>query len=167
MAKRGRKKLPTAVLRLHGSRRVNDRLPEPTTKGLLQPPDWLKRKKKLLQRFNALSADLHSMNICGRIDSEALARYVELADLYRKTINYVHRYGRTYTTINKRGFKSISVRPETTLALQIAKILRGLESAFGLTPQDRTSIRTTGQMDSKDELTKILERQRKLNASAG
>ena len=138
MGKRGPQKKPTAILKLHGSRKVEQRKnePKPPAGGPICPVWLTGEPRKVWQR---ITPKLKRMGVVSTIDGFALARYCLYVALWMNELN--KKAGRSELTMNR-----------------YANQLNRLEQAFGLTPSARAGLKVEQQLANEDPLQKFLKR---------
>lgn len=147
MGKRGPKKLPTNILILRGSRRVEDRPknePKPR-QGMPNPPEIL--KGEALDEWNRKAPLLYEQGTLTLIDNSALAAYCISWALMCAALKLCEEDKLIETAKNGSPKKS-----------PIVSILRGayndmvrLAAEFGMTPSGRANINVP--IEHKDKLT--------------
>lgn len=144
MGRRGPAPTPTAILRLRGSKLVNQRDRYRATEAKGPPgtpdcPDWLDQDAKAA--WEHLVPQLESMGVLTRIDGNALARYCKLWARWRKAEAFLDKNGEVYPLRDEKGkVKYLAQFPQVSIAANLAQQLTRLEQEFGLTPSARTRI---------------------------
>ena len=138
MGKRGPQKTPTAVLKLHGSRKIEGRKaePKPPAAGPICPIWLTGEPRKVWQR---ITPKLKRMGVVSSIDGFALARYCLYVVLWMAELN--KNQGRSELTMNR-----------------YANQLNRLEQSFGLTPSARAGLSVDQAIAADDPLEQLLRR---------
>ena len=141
MGKRGPKPKPTQLKIASGTLRTrNDAEPQPPTDRITMPKHL---GKIAAAKWRQLLPLLQGVRIMTRADIEALARYCDTFEWWRKTREILKRDGDTYPILNDGGeVKYIAQRPEVSIAHKLAQQLRQLEQDFGLNPSARASLKS-------------------------
>lgn len=136
---KGRKRTPTSILRLKGSRHANRPCEPRVEPGEPPRPSWI--EGEALSIWRRLVPQLINKNVLTPLDGAALARYCVYAALWMKEL-------------------SNPLRTEATLE-RYANQLSRLETAFGLTPSARASLKIDyTDVDEDDPLDALLRRHR-------
>lgn len=141
MGKRGPKPKPTQLKIASGTlRNRNDAEPQPPTDRVVMPKHL---GKIAAAKWRQLLPLLQGVRIMTRADVDALARYCDTYEWWRKTREVLKKDGDTYPILNDGGeVKYIAQRPEVSIAHKLAQQLRQLEQDFGLNPSARTSLKS-------------------------
>jgi P27 family predicted phage terminase small subunit len=150
---RGRKPLPSNVVRLRGNpgkRRRNEAEPRPEPRTPACPGALGPEAKKEWQR---LAKELAALGLLTRIDRGMLAAYCQAHALWQEAVQAIERYGTMVKSPN--GFPMQS--PYVALANKQVDIMVRLAAEFGMTPSSRTRIRTA-ERPPDDPFEDFLER---------
>jgi P27 family predicted phage terminase small subunit len=150
---RGRKPLPSNVVRLRGNpgkRRLNDAEPRP---GAVTPscPAYLGGEAR--REWKRLSKELAALGLLTRIDRGMLAAYCQAYALWVEAVCSIERYGAMVKSPN--GFPMQS--PYVAVANKQVEIMGRIAAEFGMTPSSRTRIRV-GDRIAADPFEAFLER---------
>jgi P27 family predicted phage terminase small subunit len=150
---RGRKPLPSNVVRLRGNpgkRRLNDAEPRP---GPATPtcPAYLGAEAR--KEWKRLSKELASLGLLTRLDRGLLAAYCQAHALWVEAVASIERYGTMVKSPN--GYPMPS--PYVAVANRQVDIMVRIAAEFGLTPSSRTRIRV-GDGSPDDPFAAFLER---------
>lgn len=152
MSNRGRKRVPTQLLKKrgtfrddrHGKSLVFDRRkPKPTQ--VIAKNDLAK------ETFEYIATRLDNYGVLSILDKYALEALSEAYAEYRKHQNYIIENGETYTTTTQSGDEMIRPRPEVKMRNDAFNRMLKLFTEFGLTPSSRAKI----QIDKKDNTDDI------------
>ena len=140
MGKRGPRKTPTAVLKLHGSRAVEKRNGEPTPPaGRPTCPAFLSKYGKTT--WKSLVPMLDEMGVLSKIDGRTLARYCEEWSRWRDAAKFLQQNGSAYSYTDNDGVTHWKPYPQAREFIQLAESMLRIESHFGLTPSARASLK--------------------------
>lgn len=158
MGKRGPCKTPTAVLKLHGSRRVASRDGEPQPeKNRPRMPNGLRAEAK--NAWRTLVPKLEAAGVLTNIDGGALARYCEMFARWWSLVEFLQSNGETYQQWEKndKGVpllddagekieRDVKQWPQVNIAGNLEIRLLRIEQQFGMTPSARAdlTLRPTG-----------------------
>jgi P27 family predicted phage terminase small subunit len=151
---RGRKPLPTKILKLRGSWRANGRDHEPDPEqGIPDCPDDLTDNGQAM--WFTLTKMLNDCGVITKVDGNALGRYCHLWSRWRKLEQFIAENGVAYPRKDKEGHTTgLEQFPQVNMAGKIADQLLRLEHEFGLTPSARARIVTTGDLKNQDDMDK-------------
>lgn len=155
MGARGPQPKPTNQKQLEGTYRP-DRAPanEPAADGKPICPSWLSQDAKT--EWRRLVPDLIASGLAGRIDRNALARYVETWTRWRQAVQMIAKSGEVIPIKNEDGsLKYLQTSPYVSIARSLGDQLQKLEQSFGMTPSSRSRI-DVGQTEAQDELDAFL-----------
>lgn len=152
MGKRGPRPTPTNVLKLHGSRRAESRVPE------IQPdpiapacPPWLDLVAQ--EKWKELAPELERLGVLTSLDGDALAAYCQAWSEFRQATETLQEKGR-YVQVGSQP------QPHPAVAQQRSAwgAMQKLGALFGLSPSARVGIpaRVPKQVD---ELEAFLDAQ--------
>jgi P27 family predicted phage terminase small subunit len=149
---RGRKPLPSNVVRLRGNpgkRRRNDAEPRPAPRVPTCPAclDGEARKE-----WKRLVAELADLGLLTRLDRGLLAAYCQAHALWVEAVCSIRRYGTMVKSPN--GFAMQS--PYVAVANKQVEIMVRIAAEFGMTPSSRTRIRV-GQPTPEDPFETFLQ----------
>jgi P27 family predicted phage terminase small subunit len=149
---RGRKPLPSNVVRLRGNpgkRRLNDAEPRPSPRVPTCPAclDGEARKE-----WKRLVAELAQLGLLTRLDRGLLAAYCQAHALWVEAVSSIGRYGTMVKSPN--GFPMQS--PYIAVANKQVEIMVRIASEFGMTPSSRTRIRV-GEPTPEDAFETFLQ----------
>lgn len=150
---RGRKPLPSNVVRLRGNpgkRRRNDAEPRPEACTPSCPSALGPEARKEWRR---LAKELAGLGLLTRIDRGALAAYCQAQALWLEAIQSIERYGTMVKSPNGYPMQS----PYVALANKQVDIMVRLAAEFGMTPSSRSRLRT-GQPAAEDPFEDFLGR---------
>ena len=134
---RGRKPLPSNVVRLRGNpgkRRLNDAEPRPSPRVPTCPACLEGEARKEWQR---VVAELAELGLLTRLDRGLLAAYCQAHALWVEAVSSIQRYGTMVKSPN--GFPMQS--PYVAVANKQVEIMVRIAAEFGMTPSSRTRIR--------------------------
>lgn len=137
MGKRGPKRTPTAILKIRGSRRANDRPDGSTIAEMPDPPSRL--SGRALEVWHEYAPLIFNAKVLTLRDRNALARYCELTEQYEKALAFVQKYGTTYPSTDAQGNTIFRRHSQAIEVRNLSAILARLEAAFGLEPSARAS----------------------------
>src|SRR5688500_3804951 len=134
---RGRKPLPSNVVRLRGNpgkRRLNDAEPRPSSRAPTCPAclDGEARKE-----WKRLVAELAELGLLTRLDRGLLAAYCQAHALWVEAVSSIQRYGTMVKSPNGYPMQS----PYVAVANNPVDIMVRIASEFGMPPSSRTRIR--------------------------
>jgi P27 family predicted phage terminase small subunit len=147
---RGRKPLPSNVVRLRGNpdkRRLNDAEPRPASKVPACPPCLGDEARKEWQR---LAKELAGLD-CSP-NSTMLADYCQAHALWVEAVSSIERYGTMVKSPN--GFPMQS--PYVAVANKQVDVMIRIAAEFGMTPSSRTRIRV-GDKPPQDPFEAFLQ----------
>jgi len=137
MPMRGRKPLPSNVVRLRGNpgkRRLNDAEPRPARRVPHCPACLGDEARKEWKR---LARELAGRGLLTGLDRGLLAAYCQAHALWVEAVSSIQRYGTMVKSPN--GFPMQS--PYVAVANKQVDIMVRIASEFGMTPSSRTRIR--------------------------
>lgn len=140
MSKPGRKKTPTAVLKIRGSWRAKTRKSEPKPpRGKPDCPEILSEAAK--EKWNQLIPILDDMGLLSKIDGDAIARYCESWARWADAIKWIHEKGEFYPLKDDNGnVKCLQQFPQVGIANHMAEQMNRLAAQFGMTPSARAGL---------------------------
>jgi P27 family predicted phage terminase small subunit len=150
---RGRKPLPSNVVRLRGNpgkRRPNDAEPRPASVVPACPPCLGDEARKEWKR---LSKELGKLGLLTGLDRGLLAAYCQAQALWVEAVSSIERYGTMVKSPN--GFPM--QLPYVAVANKQVDIMVRIASEFGMTPSSRTRIRV-GETTPEDPFEAFLRR---------
>ena len=151
MGKRGPKKIPTNILRLRGSRQVENRPKnEPIPKqGMPQPPEFL--HGEALAEWGRKATMLYEQGTLTLIDDTALAAYCEVYALYVESVDdcYDAKLG-TIIKLIKRANGDMVRNPVLMILNQAREQMIKMAAQFGMTPSGRTGINVPKPVTKKE-----------------
>jgi P27 family predicted phage terminase small subunit len=150
---RGRKPLPSNVVRLRGNpgkRRINDLEPRPEPRAPTCPACLGEEARREWQR---LAKELARLGLLTGIDRGALAAYCQAHALWLEAVQAIERYGTMVKSPNGYPMQS----PYVALANKQVEIMVRIAAEFGMTPSARTRIRV-GERPPDDPFEAFLER---------
>lgn len=148
MGKRGPKKTPTEVLRLHGSQELRYRKAEPPAIGTPVPPAWLDDYG--LEKWNERVSHLTDMGVLSKTDADALASYCEAYSEFRKATDYIRQHG--HMAISAKG--SEYQHPMVGIKNKAIERMNKLGQQFGWSPSSRADLSVSPQ--KKNALSEFL-----------
>src|SRR5688572_10690474 len=134
---RGRKPLPSNVVRLRGNpgkRRLNGAEPTPAP-GVPTCPSCLGHEAG--KEWKRLAKELGDLGLLTRIDRRMLAAYCQAHALWVEAVSSIERYGTMVKSPNGYPMQS----PYVAVANKQVEIMVRIASEFGMTPSSRTRIR--------------------------
>ena len=134
---RGRKPLPSNVVRLRGNpgkRRLNDAEPAPAPVAPACPSCLGEEARKEWKR---LARALGELGLFTRIDRGLLAAYCQAHALWLEAVSSIQRYGTMVKSPNGYPMQS----PYVAVANKQVDIMVRIASELGMTPSSRTRIR--------------------------
>jgi P27 family predicted phage terminase small subunit len=149
---RGRKPLPSNVVRLRGNpgkRRLNDAEPRPAAKAPPCPACLGDEARKEWQR---LSKELAALGLLTGLDRNLLAAYCQAHALWVEAVSSIGRYGTMVKSPN--GFPMQS--PYVAVANKQVDIMVRIAAELGMTPSSRTRIRV-GDKPPEDPFEAFLQ----------
>lgn len=158
----GRRPKPSALKVLEGNRgkrAINKSEPKPQS-GAPEASDWL--APAALEKWNSIVPQLTAIKVLTVVDGSALeslcAAYTNMVESQR----IVTKYGVIIEepVLNKDGVlvgHKLKKNPASTAVLQHQKEYRALLSAFGLTPSDRSRLKTDSGEKELSPLAKLLQ----------
>ena len=148
MGKRGPPRTPTKTLKMRGSWLAATRTDEPTPPdGKPVQPAWLTPGGK--RCWKHIVPMLDAMGLLAGTDQNALARYCDCWDRWRKTQKFLVEKGDFYTRRREDGNIDIIKFPQVTIYKQLMQDLLRLEQEFGLTSASRAGMATKAPKTSK------------------
>ncbi len=149
---RGRKPLPSNVVRLRGNpgkRARNPNEPRPEARAPACPAALGPEARKEWQR---LARQLFALGLLTRIDRGQLAAYCQAHALWTEAVQAIERYGTMVKSPNGYPMQS----PYVALANKQVDIMTRIAAEFGMTPSSRTRIRV-GEAVADDPFDAFLE----------
>jgi len=144
MGKRGPAKTPTNILKLRdawrGKRRKGE--PQPQPHGTSCPRSLSQGAKAVWRR---LAPQLAAMNLLGKTDREALARYCEYVSFWQEVTAAISQHKLAVLAKNSNAAWGLRA------SLQLADVLLRLEQQFGLTPSARANLATDIPSDEDEQ----------------
>ena len=134
---RGRKPLPSNVVRLRGNpgkRRLNDAEPRPAAK---VPPCPTCLGDEARKEWQRLAKELAELGLLTGLDRGLLAAYCQAHALWVEAVSSVGRYGTMVKSPNGYPMQS----PYVAVANKQVDIMVRIAAEFGMTPGSRTRIR--------------------------
>lgn len=137
----GRKKTPTAVLKIRGSWRAKIRTNEPRVESATgDPPQRL--TGKALDKWRELVPVLQSCGIFTKADADAFANYCELWAEWCDARDDINKNG----SVNEDGDR---LRPIAKRESDLSQRLIRIASEFGMTPSSRSSVKVGETTEKK------------------
>jgi len=153
MGQRGPAPTPSGILKLRGSRKLENRKlePKPDQRSPIRPA-WLKGEAR--KAWESLVPQLKKMGVLTRIDRNALARYCDMWRRWRELCEFIDINGTTLPLKKRDGtIYDIKQLPHAKQETQLRDQLLRLEKEFGLTPSARARMTSDIEQPSKvDEL---------------
>jgi P27 family predicted phage terminase small subunit len=149
---RGRKPLPSNVVRLRGNpgkRRLNDAEPRPASRLPSCPACLGEEARKEWQR---LLKELAGLGLLTGLDRGLLAAYCQAHALWVEAVSSIERYGTMVKSPNGYPMQS----PYVAVANKQVDIMVRIASEFGMTPSSRTRIRV-GETSPEDPFEAFLQ----------
>ncbi len=155
MGKRGPKPTPTTILKMRGSWRAGLNPDEPRPQpGAPTMPGKMRTEAKLA--WKRIVPRLQAMGVLTKVDGETLARYCTLAARYWEAERFLETHGQTYPMRDGDTVTGFRRFPQVSIANELAATLARIEASFGMTPADRTRLRTQPTTDGKKDGTAAL-----------
>jgi P27 family predicted phage terminase small subunit len=155
MAKRGRKKKPTALKILHGDRK--DRIPvsEPrAVAGLPEKPAHLDEDASA--EWDRIVGELNLLGVLSKTDGPALALYCSAFSRWVRANKQLE--AKLISTTDKGSDK---VNPHVTIAAQAEALMLKILAEFGCTPSSRANLSMVSSNDApKDKLGSYIAQRR-------
>ena len=148
---RGRKPLPSNVVRLRGNpgkRRRNEAEPRPATK---VPPCPACLGDEAGKEWKRLAKELAELGLLTGLDRGLLAAYCQAHALWVEAVSSIERYGTMVKSPN--GFPMQS--PYVAVVNKQVEIMVRIAAEFGMTPSSRTRIRV-GETPPEDPFEQFL-----------
>jgi P27 family predicted phage terminase small subunit len=143
----GRPRKPTAIKILDGTARRdlrNETEPQPPV-GIAPPSSWLDNAAK--RYYCDLAEKLIAIGLLTTIDQTILELHSQAyADVARLT-REIRREGEVKTERNKGGQEYTARNPKTTILQEAKKVLRDTARDMGLTPEVRSKLHVTPQVE--------------------
>jgi len=149
---RGRKPLPSNVVRLRGNpgkRRLNDAEPRPLAKTPTCPACLGDEARTEWKR---LSNELSELGLLTGLDRAMLAAYCQAHALWVEAVASIERYGMMVKSPNGYPMQS----PYVAVANKQVEIMVRIAAELGMTPSSRTRIRV-GEKTPEDPLEAFLQ----------
>jgi P27 family predicted phage terminase small subunit len=149
---RGRKPLPSNVVRLRGNpgkRRLNDAEPRPVAKAPPCPDCLGEEARKEWQR---LAKELAALGLLTGLDRNLLAAYCQAHALWVEAVASIGRYGTMVKSPNGYPMQS----PYVAVANKQVDIMVRIAAELGMTPSSRTRIRV-GDKPPEDPFEAFLQ----------
>jgi P27 family predicted phage terminase small subunit len=149
---RGRKPLPSNVVRLRGNpskRRLNDAEPRPASRVPRCPACLGEEARKEWRR---LVRELAGVGLLTGLDRGLLAAYCQAHALWVEAVSSIARYGTMVKSPNGYPMQS----PYVAVANKQVEIMVRIASEFGMTPSSRTRIRV-GEPSPADPFEAFLQ----------
>lgn len=140
MGARGPKPKPSALKKAQGTYRA-DRAPqhEAVATGKPSCPAWLSKDAK--KEFRRVVKLLEAANLVGKLDGNALTRYAQTWERWRKAEAMLAKSGEVIPFKNDDGsLKYLQQSPYVAIARQLADQLHRLEQSLGMNPSSRSRI---------------------------
>ena len=134
---RGRKPLPSNVVRLRGNpgkRRLNDAEPQPAAK---VPPCPACLGDEARKEWQRLAKELGELGLLTGLDRGLLAAYCQAHALWVEAVSSIERYGTMVKSPNGYPMQS----PYVAVANKQVDIMVRIAAELGMTPSSRTRIR--------------------------
>jgi P27 family predicted phage terminase small subunit len=112
----------------------------PVTVGKVVPPKWLKKSRKATEIWNDLAPRLLRLNLLSDLDAAPLARYCRYIVEWIAADLSVQKEGTWFEATDTNGNATKKRHPAWQACQDIEKMLRDLESTFGMRPDARYKI---------------------------
>lgn len=112
----------------------------PMMVGKVAPPKWLKKSRKATEVWNDLAPKLHKLNLLHELDAVPLSRYCRYIVEWIAADLSVQKEGTWFETLDMNGNATKKRHPAWQACQDIEKMLRDLESTFGMRPDARYKI---------------------------
>ncbi len=154
--KRGRKPTPTVLRQLRGNpskRAINHREPQPPP-GLPACPRWLDAEGKKV--WHEIVPQLKAMRLLARIDKGVIARYCDAWSQWKRNREFLRTNGDCYPIKDDSGRVTyLQPFPQLAQLNRLVQQMTNFESAFGLSPSSRSTIRVNeggGELDAFEQM---------------
>jgi P27 family predicted phage terminase small subunit len=137
---RGRKPLPSNVVRLRGNpgkRRLNDAEPRPASR---VPPCPACLGDEARKEWRRLAKELAELGLLTGLDRNMLAAYCQAHALWVEAVSSIERYGTMVKSPNGYPMQS----PYVAVANKQVEIMGRIAAEFGMTPSSRSRNRAGG-----------------------
>ena len=157
---RGRPPKPKHLLKLHGSKRANDREELGTAPAApMEPPDWLKPRAKAV--FRQVCGWLAQMGTLAESDLSVIVRYAATYCLWEFSAQQLQGADMGYVEVTAPDGSLRFSRPNRVMTQfrDTGEALRHLETVLGLTPADRTRLGYGATKVESDPMEELLRKQ--------
>ncbi|WP_065091628.1 phage terminase small subunit P27 family [Rhizobium leucaenae] len=114
--------------------------PAPVSVGKVKPPKWLKRSRKATEIWNDLAPKLERLNLLHDLDVAPLGRYCRYIVEWIAADLTVQKEGTWFETQDTNGHATKKRHPAFQAVQDLEKMLRDIESTFGMRPDARYKI---------------------------
>lgn len=153
MTKPGRRPTPTAIKRARGNpgkRKLNEREPNPPL-GAPRCPAWFDKDAK--GAWKRLAVILDDLGVLATTDAWEMEVLCDTYSRWRKACIYLQEHDNVLTRYDEDGNVSfVQSVPQVIIAKNLAALLRGMLSDFGLSPSARSSLIST-KPAAKDDVS--------------
>lgn len=130
--KRGPKPVPTPILKMRGSRRVDERADEPKLdSGMPSRPAGVTGEAR--KEWDRMGKRLLKLGVLTKADGPALAAYCQAWEVHQRVVNEL-RMAKSLTTQRETR------HPLLSTVCQTSNVLNRWLAEFGLTPSSRTRV---------------------------
>ncbi|MBX4944627.1 phage terminase small subunit P27 family [Rhizobium binae] len=112
----------------------------PVTIGKVRPPKWLKRSRKATEVWNELAPQLERLNLLSNLDANPFARYCRYVVEWISADVAVQKEGTWFNGKDTNGNDTKKRHPAFQAVQDLEKMLREMESTFGMRPDTRFKI---------------------------
>ncbi len=113
---------------------------KPIAVGKVQPPKWLKRSRKATEVWNELAPQLERLNLLSNLDANPFARYCRYVVEWIAADLSVQKEGTWFNGKDTNGNDTKKRHPAFQAVQDLEKMLREMESTFGMRPDTRFKI---------------------------
>ena len=144
MAKRGPKKKPLAIIKVHGSHHIYRRKDKDaglkTESSVPVPPVWLSQEAKA--EWKRVTSILGELGVLTQLDRAVLTVYCEMWEEYRIATNYiVTPVGKRTQLVLKTGRGNLIQNPAVRIRHKAFQLLLRAAAELGMSPSARAGLR--------------------------
>lgn len=121
------------------------------------PPDMLPAAQAC---WNTLVDECRFLGVLARVDGKALRLLAESWALYLEAQDEIREHGVVVKERSDKGFQRLKTNPAIGVRAQAWKEIKTMLAKFGLTPADRTGLKTgavVGESDKRKSVASILK----------
>ena len=153
MGRRGPQKTPTAILKLHGSRKAEGRKNEPKPANAIpRCPAWLTGEGR--KEWRRICPQLKRMGVLTKIDRTALGAFCKAYSRWLKAERELEKIGELIKSPSGYSIQNPWLAISNKSMKQMLEIMR----EFGMSPASRAGLHVEKQPDADDPLSKLLAR---------